>query len=1262
MSARRLARGLAAGALAAVLAACGGPEPQPTSPSQRNVSGVVMKGAVESASVHFFNVDAAGNPTTLVATVSTDAAGGFLAALPNEDVHLLAQTFGGSYLDESDPAPAASRRRITLPSSPTTGFEAVLPPGVTSFAITPYSHALLIKARQQAAGLNFANVFDAVRLQATTAFGFDPITTIPADPTSPAAAATRPQLQYALLLGAASQAINFIATSAGHLPGFADVVLFIDDLGLDGTFDLIALEEQLRRFRNNNLALYAGVPLPVVDEVLLAQPANVPNEAPVANADAIAVVEGGTATVLSDGSTASVLANDTDAEGSALAAAVATAPGAGVLTLNTDGTFTYAHDGSEGAADSFTYVANDGTDDSVPATVTIAVSAVNDPPVAVADPGYTGAVGGTVTALAGAGGVRDNDTDPDHATTSLVVTTAPTSAPSFAASFSLSADGGFSYTHDGSANLVDSFTYEVCDTGVPVECDTAVATITVSAGGGGQTMLPFLNSAGELWLFDAGDPASSVMIESGLSTSAFSFRTLMRADVTASVASNITPARIVYVSGDRTIQMVNLEAGQSRTPVQVSNILDACRINGVAEDFANPDNSIIRVDTAGDNGICEDGSGDDSTTAEAWLVPLSTAAGSPGVGIGEGHCCGITGIGTTSGTLAGVLVAEDDDGSDGTFFLRRRNVGSLATPAFSTVLQISGSGQVYGSLQRGMGDTHIYVRAVRDGVDSTYKLLRFNVATNTLTSVYDFGVADATLFDEPLDHAVFDANNLYFAEFDGSVLLCVSHLAANETSFTSLFTPPGGTKINGFAPTSNRIVIEASSADGTQGGVFSVLKVTGGPQTLATNSALPSTTRLSGVNGSLVLMDTLSGTGPAYTATARLADGTGTPSNISDAQWAGEVFQTTCDFNADCDDSVLAQTLYVRRQASTSNAQLELADTTTGAPTGTYVGTVPNVFEGPAAFVLGFGQYGQVTVFAASEQSDLYLADSAQAAASPPASALVTVANAAGAGDNRWLLFGDGGDGGGGGGTADSDFDGLTDDQESALGTDPFDPDTDDDGLFDGDEFLVHGTNPLLADTDADGLFDGDEVNVQFTDALSQDTDSDDLGDGLEVLHGSNATQNDSTRLYVSSSGSDANPGTSWGNAIATNAQVATLLPGLSPGPDGHVFVLYGFGIYGALTAATPNAVYIGSLGAGVPVPAGWTAGPPAPSGELGTVFNAGGGARTVNVTATGVRFDSIEITQGNAAGSGGGLHVTSGIAVSGNRSLSCLRLIRLPA
>jgi len=81
----------------------------------------------------------------------------------------------------------------------------------------------------------------------------------------------------------------------------------------------------------------------------------------------------------------------------------------------------------------------------------------------------------------------------------------------------------------------------------------------------------------------------------------------------------------------------------------------------------------------------------------------------------------------------------------------------------------------------------------------------------------------------------------------------------------------------------------------------------------------------------------------------------------------------------------------------------------------------------------------------------------------------------------------------------DSDGDGLNDQEELLLGTNPHNADTDGDGLGDGVEAHTTHTNPLMADTDGDGLNDGTEVNTTGTNPLIADSDGDGLGDGTEV-------------------------------------------------------------------------------------------------------------------------------------------------------------------
>ncbi len=59
----------------------------------------------------------------------------------------------------------------------------------------------------------------------------------------------------------------------------------------------------------------------------------------------------------------------------------------------------------------------------------------------------------------------------------------------------------------------------------------------------------------------------------------------------------------------------------------------------------------------------------------------------------------------------------------------------------------------------------------------------------------------------------------------------------------------------------------------------------------------------------------------------------------------------------------------------------------------------------------------------------------------------------------------------------DTDNDGLTDEEEVALGTSPNNPDTDGDGLNDSEEVRVWNTDPLNPDSDGDTFTDGSEVD-----------------------------------------------------------------------------------------------------------------------------------------------------------------------------------------
>jgi Tol biopolymer transport system component len=95
-------------------------------------------------------------------------------------------------------------------------------------------------------------------------------------------------------------------------------------------------------------------------------------------------------------------------------------------------------------------------------------------------------------------------------------------------------------------------------------------------------------------------------------------------------------------------------------------------------------------------------------------------------------------------------------------------------------------------------------------------------------------------------------------------------------------------------------------------------------------------------------------------------------------------------------------------------------------------------------------------------------------------------------------------------GSGDTDGDGLSNDREAELGTDPLQADTDGDGLSDREEVETYQTNPLVADTDEDGLSDRDEIQTHQTDPRNPDTDGDGRTDGNEIAGGSDPRNPDS--------------------------------------------------------------------------------------------------------------------------------------------------------
>lgn len=81
----------------------------------------------------------------------------------------------------------------------------------------------------------------------------------------------------------------------------------------------------------------------------------------------------------------------------------------------------------------------------------------------------------------------------------------------------------------------------------------------------------------------------------------------------------------------------------------------------------------------------------------------------------------------------------------------------------------------------------------------------------------------------------------------------------------------------------------------------------------------------------------------------------------------------------------------------------------------------------------------------------------------------------------------------------DRDMDGLPDFLELVLKTDFENPDSDADGLLDGDEVFIYNTDPSLVDTDGDGISDYEEIFESYSNPLNPDFDPDDVEDVLTI-------------------------------------------------------------------------------------------------------------------------------------------------------------------
>jgi VCBS repeat-containing protein len=200
------------------------------------------------------------------------------------------------------------------------------------------------------------------------------------------------------------------------------------------------------------------------------------NDGPTAAADAYSTTEDNVLTVPAPG----VLGNDSDPDGNPLSAALVSGPSHGTLTLKADGSFAYAPVANFSGSDSFSYRASDGSQQSNPATVTLTITASNDPP--------------TVTVAAGGVCVGDdsgtiNLTVADADTVTVLTLSAASSNPTLVPTRNVVFAGSGStrtMTVSAADNRAGNATVTVT---VSDGQDSGTVDVAVWAGGGGNDVL-----------------------------------------------------------------------------------------------------------------------------------------------------------------------------------------------------------------------------------------------------------------------------------------------------------------------------------------------------------------------------------------------------------------------------------------------------------------------------------------------------------------------------------------------------------------------------------------------------------------------------------------------------------------------------------------------------------------------------------------------------------------------------------------------------
>ena len=815
------------------------------------------------------------------------------------------------------------------------------------------------------------------------------------------------------------------------------------------------------------------------------------NDAPVANAVSETTAEDTTLTSTLTGS---------DIDGDALTFAVDMQPANGSVTITdaSTGAYTYTPDADYNGSDMFTFVVNDGTVDSIPATVSVTVTPANDAPVAI-----DGMLSMQEDAL-GNGTLTANDIDGDALTYS--VATQPANGTVMITD---AAAGTYTYTPDADYNGSDSFMFVANDgttdsnaatvsititpvNDAPVASDSSEtvdedATLTASvsatdAEGDAVTYAVATQPAnGTVTITDASTGAYTYTPNSDFSGSdSFTFTANDGAvnSNTATVSITVNPIQDAPVASDGTLTTAEDTPG--------SDTLAASDVDGDALTYSvttQPANGTVTITDASTGAYTytpnANYNGSDSFTFVANDGTVDSNAATVSITVDPVNDAPVANDANETidedTVLTAALSAMDVDGDALTYSVDTQ-------PANGTVsITDAATGDYTYTPNADFNGSDSFTFVANDGtVDS-------NVATVsiTITPVDDVPVASDSTITTTEEVAVSDT--LVATDADGDALTFsletqpASGTVVLDDATTGAFTYTPNADFTG----QDSFTFKAN--DGTTDSNIATVTVDVGNINDAPGLAelMLTTDEDTAVTGQLVGMD-VDGDTLTYSITNMPANGTaavdatGQVTYTPNADFNGSDAFTVLanDGTADSNEAAVSVTVNPVNDAPFFVDPTPAQEAVIDAIAGDMI-TVTLAAEDVDMDTLTFSATSALGTLSVDEATGVITATtSAQDAGDVMVTAEVTDGQAR---DSRNFIIRVAAN------STDTDADGLTDDEEEALGTDPNNPDSDGDFISDLFEVGDDIANPI--DTDADGTID----------ALDDDSDEDGTPDADEA-------------------------------------------------------------------------------------------------------------------------------------------------------------------